>query len=262
MKFRKIHLAAAAVFLICGLSGSCREEVLLPDLEGDLVGYVYTFDEFANPMEDHGDVLVSAYGVGRVYQTHTDVNGRFEYKNLRSGTYELHLEKPGFGTLKQLGIQHLGGEPTILGLNFNGTYHTAFFLYQMSTAQIAYLTVEADTISGVFDFTGEQPEGLYLLMYLSNEPDFNRQEAKYVIYQYLRYSNGRYQNALQYWQFPFETGEEIYCRACVITLRGSISDFGNQRVYGVDTYFDYDSYLTVYPNAGDESDQFSFIYPE
>jgi hypothetical protein len=40
------------VCLVCGLL-SCKDENNISDLEGSLVGYVMTQDEFTNPLPDH-----------------------------------------------------------------------------------------------------------------------------------------------------------------------------------------------------------------
>jgi hypothetical protein len=262
MKIKQTKSCFLAICLVCGLLG-CKEEIILPDLEGSLVGFVYTFDEFANVFEDHSGVLITAYGRANISQTHTDARGRFEFRHLPSGTYELHIEKPGFGTMKQFGVQHLGGEATILGLRFSpSTNSSAYFIYQLPTTKILDLSFENDTLSGNFVFKGEEPDILYLLVYLSDVPDFTGDETKEVIKLGLTKFNGNYQGPMYSKYLHFQAGETVYYRAAAMAWNGStIVDF-NRYINGIDNYFDFESNQTIYPNTGDESSQFSFIFPE
>ena len=113
------------ILLICAVLSACHKVNLLPDLEGNMVGFVNTFDEFSNQLQDRSDVLVSAEG-SEGYTAYTDKAGRFEFIGLPNGTYELVFTKAGFDTLKRSGIKHLGGTPTILG---------TFSIYQTSKTQ-------------------------------------------------------------------------------------------------------------------------------
>ena len=68
----------------------------------------------------------------RKYNAITDEDGRYVIKNVINGTYNLSFEKEGFGTMKLLGVKHLGGEPTVM----NYYYGKAPFIYQYITSQI------------------------------------------------------------------------------------------------------------------------------
>ena len=261
MKNKRTGSGLLAVCLVCGLL-SCKEEIVLPDLEGNLVGYVFTFDEFANPNEDHKGVLVTACGVARIDQTHTDANGRFEFRHLPAGTYELHMEKAGYGTMKEFGVQHLGGEPTILGLNFNGpNSSSAFFIYKLPTAKIINLSLKDDSLFCGFDFAGEEPDIIYLLILLSDEQNFTDDKTKEIVKLGLVNVNGDYQGILNREYLHFEAGETVYYKAAVIAWGGNPSISYNG-IHGIDNYFDYESNRTVYPNTGEMSAQYSFVFQE
>jgi hypothetical protein len=239
---------------------SCNKEELLPDLEGSLVGYVYTFDEFATLLDDNSNVKVSARGLD-YFSTRTDKNGRFEFKSLPAGTYELSLEKEGFGTMKQFGIQHLGGQPTTLGLRMDGsTNSSAFFIYQLPTTEIISLSVETDTLTGVFSFTDIWPDHVPLQVYCSNVKDFDISDAQLLTGSYVNLMNGEYKGRIYNLDTKFLPGEEVFFKARILYTRGAITDFINRIVVGIDTYFDYSTNTTIYPNIGDESAQYSFIY--
>ena len=241
---------------------SCTKDELVPALKGSLVGYVYTFDEFAILLDDHSNVKVTALGLEH-FSTRTDKSGRFEFKGLPAGTYELNLEKEGFGTMKQFGIQHLGGQPTILGLRLDGsTNNEAFFIYQMPTTEIISLSVEKDTLTGVFSFAGYQPGYVSLRVYYSNDKDFNISDAQLVTGPYVSLINGEYKGRIYNLETIFLPGDEVFYKACILYNRGGITDFVNRTVIGIDSYFDYSTNTTIYPNLGDESKQYSFVYQE
>ena len=262
MIFKQTKSGFLAICLVCGLL-SCKEENLIPDLEGSLVGYIFTFDEFANSLSDHSGVLVTAYGKAIIVQTRTDITGRFEFRHLPAGTYELHMEKPGYGTMKQFGIQHLGGKPTVLGLNFSpSTNCSAFFMYQLPTTQIENLSLRNDTLSGDFVFTGNEPEILYLLVYLSDEPSFTHDQTKEVVKLWMMKLDGKYRGPLYSKYLHFQAGETVYYRAAALALGGIPVTNLNRIIVGIDSYYDYERNYTVYPNTGDESEQFSFVFPE
>jgi hypothetical protein len=258
----KFILSFISVFFLNIVFFSCTKDELLPNLKGSLVGYVYTFDEFANLLDDHSNVKVTALGLDH-FSTRTDKNGRFEFKELPAGTYELHLEKEGFGTMKQFGIQHLGGQPTTLGLLLDGSANSeAFFIYQMPTTEIISLSVEKDTLTGVFSFTGMQPENVLLQVYCSNVKDFDISDNQLVTGAFLNRIYGGYRGVVHNLETKFLPGEEVFYRACILCRKGEITDFVNRTVIGIDTYFDYSTNAIVYPNSGDESAQYSFIYQE
>jgi len=261
MKAKFILSFVSALFLNVAFF-SCTKDELLPDLKGSLVGYVYTFDEFANLLNDHSNIQVTALGLDH-FSTRTDKNGRFEFKDLPAGTYELNIEKEGFGTMKQFGIQHLGGQPTILGLRLDGSTNSeAFFIYQMPTTEIISLSVEKDTITGVFTFTGNKPGYVPLRVYCSYVKDFDISDAQLVTVPYVSLINGEYKGRIYNLETIFLPGEEVFFKACILYNKGGITDFVNRTVIGIDFYFDYSTNTTIYPNIGDESAQYSFIYQE
>lgn len=240
-----------------------EEEGYLPGLTGNMVGFVYTFDEFGNLLDDHSDVRITAIGIDGQYAALTDSKGRFELKGLPTGTYEMHFEKEGFGVLKQFGVQHLGGKPTIL--LSNSSYKSAYFLYEMPTTEITNLTIENDSIYGEFLFTSqEDPQSVFLRLYFSTVNGFDRQSAQYVLNTGLRKNEGRFVRRLYFEDAPpFSPGEEVFFNASIYTWRTYIElPFDRRTVSGIDSYFDFENKETIYPNLGDESAQFSFIFPE
>ncbi len=257
-----MRTAVIAVFVVCGLLFSCTKDNLVPNLEGSLVGYVYTFDEFAVQLKDRSDVAVTALGLNHYTTCYTDEAGRFEFTELPTGTYELVIHKPGFGTLRQEGIKHLGGMPTTLGLSFSpATNSEAFFIYQLPKTEIIDLKVENNKFTAKFRFYTPEPERMNLLLYLSDKSGFQSAEAKQVVTVYLQKTQGEFTCYLNFPAFSFKPGEKVYYKANILNRKGALTDFNGRTIIGVDSYIDYRTNKTVYPNLGDESDQYSFIMP-
>jgi hypothetical protein len=263
-----IKQLSSLIWVICflGLPG-CTKDVALPDLEGSLVGYVYTFDEFAGLLDNHSGVLITALGLHNTYRTSTDADGRFEFRKLPAGTYELHIEKAGFGTMKQYGIKHLGGEPTIIN---NGTddytESFAFFLYEPSTSEILDLTIDNDTLRGNFSFAEAPASYITVRLYLSSDSGFNMTEAQFVTECQLYNTKGKYVGTMggQYMasQYPgiFKPGKRLFFRARIHNNTGSIFIFNYLMITGINSYYDFETHETIYPNIGNASDQFSFVF--
>lgn len=248
-------------FLVSVLFSSCVKEILVPDLEGSVVGFVYTFDEFANRLEDRSNVQVIARGL-KIYITFTDRNGRFEFEDLPTGTYDLGFYKPGFGALYYPGVKHLGGMPTTLGLSFSSaTNCSAFFLYQIPKTEIIDLKVENDSIHAKFRFFDPEPDYMRLSIYLSDKNGFTSDEAKGTMLATLRREEDGYKGFFNYNYVNFPKGTEVFYIACILNRAVSTKDFGNRIFVPIDSYFDYTLNKTVYPNLGNESAQFSFIVP-
>jgi hypothetical protein len=226
-----------------------------------MVGYVFAFDEFSVELTDHSGVLVIALGKENAYRTFTDKNGRFEFDNLPAGTYELQFLKEGFGTLKQFGIQHLGGEPTIVDMNFiNSSYTPTFLIYQIPTPEITNLKIENHTISCTCKFSKQEPDVIALYMYFSKVKDFELKDAQYVIPVQLLAKTG--ENYISQGFYDAQPGDKLYFRACVRPFPTNIVLFDRYYVLAIDSYFDYESNQTIYPFLGKVSAQYSFIYPE
>jgi hypothetical protein len=243
--------------------GCTGEDEYLPNLSGNMVGYTYTFDEFGNLLDDHGQVKVTAIGLDQSYSRHSDAAGRFELEGLPTGTYELHFEKEGFGVLKQFGVQHLGGNPTILPSV--SSYDRAYFLYEMPSSTITSMTLVDDSLSVDFSFSvPDPPSTVSIRIYFSASEDFTLATADYVEGATLWNAGGHYTHQLYFQQAPFEPGERVYFKACRYTEVGAFQPPMQyyRTVYGTGTYYDFERNETIYPNLGDESAQYSFIFPE
>jgi hypothetical protein len=253
-----------AILLILNLSG-CNNTITQPDLHGNMIGFVYTFDEYSHILEKHDNVLVTALGNGH-YTTKTDVNGRFEFKGIPAGTYELDMEKEGFNTMKQFGIQHLGGEPTLLGQYPDYDYYMyAFFLFQTVTSTITDLSFENDTLTAMLDFHGNEPSSYYvnLLVYFSGSEGFEMSEAEYTTEVYLNKNQDVYVGEVTGLEKRFGSGKKLFFKGSILIggVEGSGDYFSGHFIFGITSYFDYFLHETIYPNLGPLSNEYNFIIP-
>ena len=251
------------ILLISVIYIGCNKEDYLPGLTGSMVGYLYTFDEFGNLLDDHSQVKITAFGIDQAYTAHSDEQGRFKLAKVPTGTYELHFEKNRFGVLKHFGVQHLGGNPTILpSVN---SYENAYFLYEKPTTSISNLTFMNDSVSVNMSFTtATSPDRIRVRFYFSTAEGFSSSEAEYTDTRYLWDVNGSYVGKLYFQDAPFKSGETVYVIArCIAEVGAFQLPMQNYRtIHGVDTYFDYENNETIYPGLGNESDRYSFIFPD
>lgn len=251
------------IFLAPCIFQACSKDDYLPGLTGNMVGYVYTFDEFGNLLEDRSHVKITALGLDQNYSANSNSDGRFVLEEVPTGTYELHLKKEGFGTLKQFGVQHLGGKPTIL-LN-NRDDEQAYFLYEMPASVINHLNIVNDSITCEFTFAiiPNPSNSFPLRVYFSSVSNFTRQNAEFVEDVRIWRTDGKYWSRFHFYNTPFNPGETVYYKACRYTTPVDAQPpYQYWYVHGVDTYFDYELNETIYPNLGDESEQYSFTFPE
>jgi hypothetical protein len=264
MKFNQ-YILIVTVYFVSVIFQSCTENVILPDLKGNLVGYIYTFDEFSQPLSDHSGVTIQAIGNRETASTLSDKNGRFELENLSAGTYELHFLKSGFNTLKQFGIQHLGGEPTVLNMPFNPNYTyiagNGFFIYELPTTPITSMQIENDVLSCELNFTKSEPDYLGIRLYFSLQDNFDPDSADYTIASLSMVKSGSSYKSYYSLGLPFKPGERVFFKACLWPHQVEIELFGRWLIQGIDSYFDYGINQMVYPPLGKESDQYSFIVP-
>jgi hypothetical protein len=234
---------------------ACTKDVTVPDLKGSLVGYVYTFDEYGNRVNENQDVEIAAIAGPQHYNLRTDQTGRFEFKNLPSGTYDLEVEKEGFGMMKQYGIQHLGGKPTLL-IN-------AYFLYRPSAASITDLSIE-DQDSGdrnlyaTINFNGNHPEYVQVILYFSKNKGFDIASTTDMITVDVYPQDNLYKGFVPPMEVNFQAGETWYYRGIVTCSAYGVHDRG-AFLTGFSYYFDYPLNKTIYPNASVESSEFTFM---
>jgi hypothetical protein len=119
------------------------------NLSGNIVGFINSLDEDGNQQAKNG-VTVTIEGASPLTAT-SDANGRFEFINVRSGTYNLTYSRAGYGTLRRYGVGHVGGEQA----TFLGT--TTFSQAATTVASAATATVNTAGATVVVNFTVSKP---------------------------------------------------------------------------------------------------------
>ncbi len=79
------------------------------NLSGNIVGFVNPVDEDGNPVSKSGVAVTVLNTNPQLVQT-TDANGRYEFANLSSGTYNFSFSRPDIGLYKTYGFAHVGGD--------------------------------------------------------------------------------------------------------------------------------------------------------
>ena len=113
------------------------------NLTGTMAGFVNPVDEYGNPTSKSG-VVVTIEGVTPAVTVTSNVDGRYEFTNLRNGTYNLSYARAGLSTARRLGIGHVGGDqPTFLGtFTISGASTTTFGTFSAtSSAGLVQMTI-------------------------------------------------------------------------------------------------------------------------
>ncbi len=231
----------------CSPSGDYK-----PWLIGDIYGRVNTFNEFGHVDENFSGVIVTAYGIKMNYIGATNASGEFKIPAVPNGTYDLSFEKKGYGTLKLISMQHLGGTATVL--------NDIYFLYRIPDSRTKEMTIRNDTLSVSLENSGnDSSDKLLLQVSFSGTPGFDPEHPDFKLYYSLYLSKGKFIASTQYYNINwnpnnyyslyYRPGQTVYIRARIFT---SVPG-------GVDTYYDYDLKQTIYPNLGKPSDEFTFV---
>lgn len=253
------------LLLLVFLCFSCSKEEdheYEPYIKGSIIGYAMLTDQYGSLLDDHSGITVYTEP-GRKYAGKTDITGRYEIKDVPTGTYNLSFEKEGFGTMMYPEVHHLGGKPTLLGVpTTEFPYWNRIFLHGDITFQITNMTVYQENRLRVDAqyFGTPNLDNVYVRLYFSASDGFAIEDAGYTAYERF-YESSAYFDELP--DFPFESGTTVYCKGSLFT-RGSDGLYignGQFSVYPIDNYYDETLGITVYPNITEESDQYAFIMP-
>ena len=84
-------------------------------LTGSILGFVNPVSEDGNALPKAGVTVTITSVTPQLTQT-TDANGRYEFANLRAGTYNLAYSRTDLGLYKIFGYGHVGGDqPSVVG---------------------------------------------------------------------------------------------------------------------------------------------------
>ncbi|GAB2949062.1 hypothetical protein GCM10027048_12540 [Hymenobacter coalescens] len=113
-------LLVSSVVLVGALLGGCAGKEgdpgpAGPSLTGSMVGFVNPTDE-NGVVQNRAGVTVTLDNTTPARTATSDVDGRFEFTALPTGTYNLTYTRQGYGSMRRVGVGHVGGDqPTFLG---------------------------------------------------------------------------------------------------------------------------------------------------
>lgn len=259
MHYIKKTTEAILVVILIFLQSGCVKYTT--ELKGDMIGYVYSFNELGIPYDDNSRIKVSFIDDmdNPCYVTYTDYRGRFEMNGILAGTYNLLYEKDGFGTMVIKGIKHYGGKPTLL-------YESdqTVFIYKKFESSVRNIYVNNGSLVFELPVTVTEMGGWVIhVLYFSTEKNFPVSSSMYIKKLSI---HSRDNGTTDYWIksliLPFKSGEEVFVKVQLYTGSYIYVAGGYTDIWGIDTYFDYENNKTIYPNISEISDEFSFIMPE
>ncbi|MCG8305764.1 MAG: carboxypeptidase-like regulatory domain-containing protein [Cytophagales bacterium] len=112
LKIIVLRLFPVCYFLMLTCFLSCVERQEISRLNGTLAGEVILFDVMGNELGSHAEVTIRVDNGISTYQATSDVEGRFEFPQLPTGTYDITFTKDGYGTYAKYGYAFVGGENT------------------------------------------------------------------------------------------------------------------------------------------------------
>ena len=113
---KRICVPAFAIVISLFMLQSCKKEAgpagpqgpAGPILSGNLFGFVDLLDQYGNKIIVGNDgIQVTLDGTGK--STYTNSNGKYQFDSLATGVYNLTFSKAGFGTMRLLTQQFIGG---------------------------------------------------------------------------------------------------------------------------------------------------------
>lgn len=118
---------------ICFVITACEKTTEYNALTGELIGFVSLYNSDGQAMTDYSGVEIVLEGSNPQVSTITDNKGQYIFENLKSGTYNILLNKGGYCQHKIAGFQFVGGsQPATAGQTD---------LYKLSNIQLDILEI-------------------------------------------------------------------------------------------------------------------------
>lgn len=265
----KKAIGVVLVLLLACNKNSNQHAITVPDViqaekrRGNITGAVQLIDLDGKIMQDAGGVTITIDQSS--VSTQSIGNGRWQLDSIPYGTYDLSIAKPGYGTVKIMGVYHAANNhgTTIIAMSRN--------LNQISNIEVTAINVKkiseigqhmVDFINAglsedglIFDpvFTSTTPGEKKIRLFFGNGADVS--STNYVVSEKQRYS-GR-SNESENFNFGlswfvsngFQPGQTVYVKA-----------YGDG--YGDDDYDDPISGLAIFPSLSAKgSPVASFVLP-
>ena len=190
-------------FLIVILFSGCEKSENLLDLKGTLKGRIYTLDEFGYQVSDNENILIQLEGSEPLISSVTDSTGRYEIKDIPTGTYNLIISKEGYGSNIRQGFQIVGG---------NEPLYLIGSIIEKSSTLIENLSLEILNDSEIY------LKGIVNHNYIIAEWDFNKPTIRYFIHDENNPSGDNYVET--FWlRFEGDSGSQLFSRIYIDNKR-------------------------------------------
>jgi hypothetical protein len=185
----------------------------------------------------------------------TDINGLFKFKGLGNGTYSLTYSRPGYGSIKQYGIQILGDDS--VRVEFVSLFKT-YSDYKIPEIERIYIgAMPRSSATNCLILTTKQKLGYFpILFFMSTGKEVNYRNFKYVTGHY--WVRGPFETPnydiiyIELDYLPFNHGDKIY-------LIGYVCNLDEYDRGYFDRYTGYEALSTLM--AGNHTPVMEFILP-
>jgi hypothetical protein len=242
-----VFVIAMTMFLL-----SCDDPADLPNAKGDIVGYLKLTDTAGNIRSKHDGVTVEI--IGRVNTSVlTNENGKFEFKNIPSGSYSIRATKKGYDSYQLDAISHLGGSVNLLNYPSSSVSLAPKSPNKISQWEAQLLTSGSNTflehylkVRVIFEQTTFNANSA-VIIFINDEPGVSPENYSGVLHkETLNYVNGAY--------------EEDFSLFGNRPLKGSTQYLKIYGYNGGTPYKSIESGMNVYPSLGEGSAELSFTY--
>jgi hypothetical protein len=218
---------------------SCRK---IPDpitKNGIIAGYAGLYP---NSIDD--SIEVTARGPYGKASTMTDINGLFKFKGLGNGTYSLIYSKPGYGSIRQYGLQMFGNDS--IRVEYVRLFKT-YDDYKIPEFERVYIgAMPRSSATNCLILTTKQKLGYFpLLFFMSTGKEVNYRNFKYTEGHY--WVRGPFETPnydiiyIELNYLPFNHGDKVYLIGYVCNLDEFDSGF-------FDRYTGYPALSTLMPD--------------
>lgn len=142
MRYLYAVLLTVLFFSSCSKSTDSANE----PTSGDINGTIQVWDDKLNSLADRSGVTVTLEKADGDLIATTNTNGRYEFKNVPFGEYDLVISKSNYGTMQLFDIRH--AKTTTGTATSTTTTVPSFSFGQKSTTQITNLSVVSTIFSG------------------------------------------------------------------------------------------------------------------
>lgn len=178
--------ACAVIFVSCSKTGPAGSSGATgpagPSLSGTLEGYVELYDQYGILVSPASSASVTI--PGRTDTSVTSATGMFTVNNLTTGTYELDFAKPGYGNMKVVSLNFVGGGTQYIQNHISMAQPPSFTLSGVTLNSVG------GTITASVTASSTDTKGRSVILFLSNAAGVSSSPANYLGYTTLSIAAG------------------------------------------------------------------------